>query len=164
MSFAFSQIEPETRGQVTLDVGHSSDVVFKVAVALVIGLVIVVCWWLFSPRNGDPKIKLKLLFSKLRSLFKNEWTWRLYCILQITGFIAIACLAATNDNHWSLLPRTSWNNEMTWDFFDSDFWTYHYENWFAMAFIVGPFLLSKATDWIFAAQKKSPPSDRWKQN
>jgi hypothetical protein len=117
--------------------------------------------WLLS----NFKNKLKLLFRKFRLLFKNEWTWRLFLVLQVVGLIGIIYLAITNDNHWHLLPYTSiLDNELTWDFFGSSFWTYHHENWFATAFFVGPFLLSKAMDWIFAAKKKSPPADDWKQN
>src|SRR5450759_1962043 len=96
MSDILPREEPTTSGQVTqLDDGHSGDIIFNVAVVLVIGLVITGCWWLFSSRNGDPKSKLKLLFSKFRSLFKNEWTWRLFMVLQIAGFICI-CLLYTS--------------------------------------------------------------------
>jgi hypothetical protein len=165
MSDILPQIEPETSGQVThLDVGHSGDVGFKVAVALVIGLVIGGFWWLFNSRNGDLKSKLKLLFSKFRSFFKNEWTWRLFLVLQIGGFIGITYLAISNDNNWHLFPYIRWNDETVWNFFDSQFWTEYHENWLVTVFLIGPFLMAKATDWVFSAQKKTTPRNSWKNN
>jgi hypothetical protein len=166
MSDIFQKIEPETSGHVTqLDVGHSDDIVLKVSLVLVIGLVISgFNWWLFNQRNGDPKSKLKLVSSKFNSLFKNEWIWRLFLVLQIGGIIGITCLAIIDDNNWKLLPYTSWSNEMAWDFFDSWYWTHYHENWFVIAFLFSPFLISKAADWIFAAKNKTSPADVWKRN
>jgi hypothetical protein len=157
--------EPTTSGQVTqLDDGHSGDVVYKVVAVLVIGLVLVCFWWLFNPRTGDPKTKLKLPFTKFRSLFKNEWTWRLFMVLQITGIVGIAYLAIANDNNWHLFPYTRWNDEMVWDFLDSQFWTESHENWLVVVFLIGPFLMAKAIDWVFVAKKKPAPLNTWKNN
>jgi hypothetical protein len=165
MSDVLPPIEPETSGQVTqLDSGHSGDVVFKIAAVLVIGLVIGVFWWLFNPRSGDPKSKIKLPFTKFRSLFKIEWPWRLFLVLQIAGFIGIAYLAIANDDNWHLFPYTRLNDETVWDFFDSQFWTEYHENWLVIAFLIGPFLIAKATDWIFVARKKPALRDSWKNN
>jgi hypothetical protein len=120
---------------------------------------------LFNSRNGDLKSKLKLPFSKFRSLFKNEWTWRLFLVLQIVGIIGIIYLALTDDDHWNLFPHEQiYTDDPDWDFLNSRFWTEHHGNWFAMAFLIGPFLLSKATDWIFVAKNKTPPRNSWKNN
>ena len=117
--------------------------------------------WLLSKL----KSKFKLLFCKFGLLFKNEWTWRLFIVLQVIGLIGIIYIAITNDNNWHLLPYTSiWNNELTWDLFGSSFWKYHHENWFVAVFLIGPFLISKATDWVFAAKNKIPPRSSWKNN
>ncbi len=164
MSDVLPRIEPETSGQVTqLDDVHSGVVLFKVAV-VVIGVVIVGLWWLFNPRSGDPKSKLKLPFTKFRSLFKNEWTWRLCMVLQITGIIGIAYLAIANDNNWHIFPHTRLNDETVWDLCDSQFWTGSHENWLAVTFLIGPFLIAKAIDWVFIAKKKPAPLNPWKNN
>ena len=164
MSDVLPPIEPETSGQETqFDVGHS-DLGFKIAAVLVISLVLICFWWLFNPRTGDPKTKLKLLFTKFKSLFKNEWTWRLFMVLQITGIFGIVYLAIANDNNWHLFPYTNWNGELNWDFSNSSFWTDNHESWFVTAFLVVPFLMSKAIDWIFAAQRKISTTNSWKNN
>jgi hypothetical protein len=163
MSDVLPPIEPETSGQVTqLDVGHS-DLGLKIAAAVVIGLA-VGGFWLFNSRSGNLKSKLKLPFNKFKSLFKSEWTWRLFLVFQVIGLIGITCLAII-DNEWHLFPyANSMNNELNWDFLDSQFWTEYYENWFVTVFIVAPFLVCKAIDWIFAAKKKSSSRDSWKNN
>jgi hypothetical protein len=107
------------------------------------------------------KGKIKLLFH---SLFKNQWTWRLFLVLQAAGIIGIIYLTVTNDDFWNLLPHEHIYTEDVWDFLNSKFWTEYHENWFALAFLIGPFLLSKAMDWIFLAKKKSPTRDNWKNN
>lgn len=111
------------------------------------------------------KSTLKLLFRKFRSLFKNEWTWRLFLVLQVVGIIGIVYLALTNDDRWNLFPHEHiYTDDSDWDILNSRYWTEYHENWFAAAFLVGPFLLSKATDWIFLAKRKNPPSGGWKRN
>jgi hypothetical protein len=107
------------------------------------------------------KGKIKFLFH---SLFKNQWTWRLFLVLQAAGIIGIIYLTVTNDDFWNLFPHQHVFTEDIWDFLNSKFWTEDHENWFALAFLIGPFLLSKAMDWIFVAKKKSLPRDNWKNN
>jgi hypothetical protein len=165
MSDVLPQIEPETSGQVTqFDSGHSGDLVFKVAAVLVIVVVIVCVWWVFNPRTGDPSSKLKSPFIKFRSLFKKEWTWRLFMILQVAGIIGVAYLAMANDNNWHLFPYTRLDDETVWDFNDSQFWTGSHENWLVVLFLVGPLLMTKAIDWVFATKGKTAPIDSWKNN
>jgi hypothetical protein len=103
--------------------------------------------------------------NKLKSLFKNEWIWRLFVVLQVGGIIGIIYLTLTNDDRWNLIPhQTVYTDDPAWDFLNSRFWTEYHENWFAAVFLFGPILISKATDWIFAAKKKDSPSGDWKQN
>jgi hypothetical protein len=108
------------------------------------------------------KDRLKLVFYKFKSLFKNEWAWRLFIVLQIISLIGITCLAIIDGNH--LLPYYTWNDELNWDFFDSSVWTESFENWLVTAFLVVPFLMSKAIDWICISKTKTPPRDSWKNN
>jgi hypothetical protein len=165
MSDILPREDPTTSGQVTqLDDVHSGDVVYKIAAFLVIGLVLVCFWWLFNSRTGNPKTKLKLPFIKFRSLFKKAWTWRLFVVLQIVGIVGIIYLTVTNDDFWNLFPHEHVFTEDVWDFLNSKFWTEYHENWFASAFLIGPFLLSKAMDWIFVSKKISPSRDDWKNN
>jgi len=111
------------------------------------------------------KSKLKLLFRIFRSSFKNEWTWRLFLVLQIAGLIAIIYLILTNDDRWNLIPHQHFYiDDSDWDFLNSRYWTEYHENWFAAAFLVAPFLIGKSTDWIFSAKKKTQPSSNWKNN
>jgi len=110
------------------------------------------------------KGKIKLLF---RSLFKNQWTWRLFFVLQATGIIGIVYVA-TNNSDWHLFPHDYPDDYHTdgpfWDYLNSRYWTDDHENWFVTAFLFGPFLLTKALDWIFEAKKKSSPRGNWKNN
>jgi len=111
------------------------------------------------------KGKLKLLFRLFRSLFKNEWTWRLFLVLQIAGLIGIIYLILTNDDRWNLFPHQHfYTDDSDWDFLNSRYWTEYHENWFTLVFLVGPFLLTKATDWIFVAKRKNKPSGNWERN
>jgi hypothetical protein len=90
MSDVLPQVEPETSGQVTQwDVGHSNDIASVVALGLTIGLFIGGIWVVVNLRKGTLKNKLKLPFTKFKSLFKNEWTWRLFLVLQIIGLVGI---------------------------------------------------------------------------
>jgi hypothetical protein len=165
MSDVLPQIEPETSGQVTQwDVGHSNDIASEVALGLTIGLFIGGIWTVVNLRKGTLKNKLKSPFSNFRSLFKNEWIWRFFLVLQIIGFVGITYLAITDDNNWHLFPYSHWNGVPDWDFFNSQFWAEFHENWFVTAFLVGPFLISKATDWIIAAKKTTPLRNSWKNN
>jgi hypothetical protein len=113
--------------------------------------------WLWS--------KLKIPFRKFRLLFKNDWTWRLFVVLQIFGFIGIAYYALTNEDRWSLFPHQPiYTDDPCWDLLNSTYWTEHHENWLAFIFFFGPFVISKATDSICAAKKKTPPRQNWKNN
>jgi|ERR1700733_8536346 len=103
--------------------------------------------------------------NKLKSLFKNEWIWRLFIVLQIIGIIGIIYLTLTNDDRWNLIPHQSvYTDDPASDFLNSRFWTDSHENWFATAFLFGPLLMSKAMDWIFTAKKKTSPRNSWKNN
>ena len=164
MSDVLPQVEPETSGQLTQwDVGHSNDITSEVALGLTIGLFIGGIWVAVNLRKGTLKNKLKLPFTKFKSLFKNEWTWRLFLVLQIIGLVGITYLAITNYTYWHLFPYTR-NDELNWDFFDLSFWTDNHENWFVSVFLVAPFLTSMAIDWIFAAKREKPIRESWKQN
>jgi hypothetical protein len=165
MSDILPPIEPETSGQVTqLDAGHSGDVFLKVALVLVVGLIVAGFWWLFNSRNGGPTNKLKLTLTKFRSLFKNEWTWRLFMVFQIAGLLGIAYLTIANENNWHLFPYTRWTGETVWDFCDSLFWTEYHENWLVIVFLIGPFFMAKSMDWVSVAKKKPAPLHTWKNN
>ena len=156
---------PETEGYSTqLYVSPSSGVGFKVAMVLVTILFFLIFWLWFNSRNGDLKTKLNSLFIKFRSLFKNEWILRLFLVLQIAGFIGIACLAIMDTNGWKLFPYKSWDQELTWDFLNSTYWTYHHENWFTIILLISPLLISKATDWISPDKKQTKPRNSWKNN
>ena len=159
MSDFLPPIEPERNGQSSLHIENSDNVGVKIALALIIGLLAIVCFWLLANwRNGNLKIKIRLLF-------KTNWVWRLFFVLQVLGAIGIVYLAVTyNDNGWHLLPYTAWNRELAWDFLESSFWTYHHENWFVTTFLVGPFFISKATDWIISAKRKTSSNKNWTNN
>jgi hypothetical protein len=114
------------------------------------------------------KSQFKLLFrSKFRSLVKNEWMWRLFVVLQVVGIIGIIYLS-TNNPDWHLFPHDYPDDYHTdgpyWDYLNSRYWTEDHENWFVTAFLFGPFLLTKAMDWIFEAKKKTLPFNSWKNN
>ena len=162
--FTLPQVDPETEGHTTqMYVEHSGNIGFGIAVILVIGLVIGGFWLSFKSRGNGLKNKFHLPFNILKTLFINEWIWRLFLVLQIVGIIGIAWLTITDDHHWKLFPYT-WNNEMAWDVFDPVYWTRYHENWFAIAFLFSPFSISKAVDWIFVGKKKIPPRGGWKNN
>ena len=44
------------------------------------------------------------VFKRLRAQFHQEWTWRLFCILQVAGVFGILVLDASQDD-WSLVPE-----------------------------------------------------------
>src|SRR5258708_7413121 len=145
MSDILPQIEPETSGRVTQwDTGHSDDIAFKVALALGVGLFVGGVWVAVNLRKGVLKDKLKLPFRKFRALFKNEWTWRLFLVLQAAGIISIIYLA-TNNSYWHLFPHDFPDDYHRdgpyWDYLNSRFWTDDHQNWCFTAFIFSPFLL-----------------------
>jgi len=107
--------------------------------------------------------KIKKWLIAFRSLFKNEWTWRLFLVLQVIGIIGVTCLIFTNDDRWNLFPHQHlYADDSTWDLMNSRYWSEYHENWLAAVFLFSPFFLSKAIDWILAGRKNS--SDDWKQN
>jgi hypothetical protein len=65
-----------------------------------------------KPKENEELAPAALLFLKLKgkiklllhSLFKNQWTWRLFFVLQAAGIIGIIYVA-TNNSDWHLFPH-----------------------------------------------------------
>lgn len=53
-----------------------------------------------------------VLVRKLRACFRQEWTWRLFCVLVSLGLIGIVVLDASKEG-WSLAIRTDTRYELT---------------------------------------------------
>jgi len=84
--------------------------------------------------------------------FKAQWTWRLFLALQLMGIIGLVFLSITARS-WRFFPY-AWQRELTWDFFDSSYWTYQHYNWWALLAVAGPYIIGKLVDWIAEAKQK----------
>lgn len=96
------------------------------------------------------------MLAKLRSQFSYEWTWRLYLVLTIAGFISIVYLDLSNVG-CSFFPRQFGSDmgnlsyKWTWSFWVATDWELSSHiglNWIAVALLLAPFLVAKAVDWI----------------
>jgi hypothetical protein len=86
--------------------------------------------------------------------FKDEWTWRLFLVLQLLGFIGLIFLRVNTPDWWQILPYMQFG-ELKWDLFDSRFWSHPKAyNWLTLLTILGPYLCAIAIDWICDAKKR----------
>lgn len=91
-----------------------------------------------------------ILFEKMRGLFVREKAWRIFVVLQLSGLAGLFILDVANTS-WSILPRPARYSGIVWDLFDSSHYTRHSTNWYALAFIFGPFIATKAFDWVYSS-------------
>lgn len=85
------------------------------------------------------------LLAKMESRFSQQWLFRLSVVLQVVGYIGLMFLmAAGGSDYWVL-----------GDLFNGHHWSGGryggHENWAAMFFVFGPFLSTKAVDWVIEA-------------
>jgi len=95
-------------------------------------------------------MNIKDLKTKIRGQFNHEWVWRLFVVLQIAGILGLIYIDVTNIN-WSVLPDfTDYRGRLDfdWDFFKAWYWIRYHTNWYGIAFLFGPFAISKSVDWI----------------
>lgn len=93
--------------------------------------------------------------KKARSLFAHEWTWRLFLVSQVLGFVMIVFTDLTN-SYWSLIPDlTDYRGrfQFEWDLLNGREWGREKQNWIVLAGIAAPFLLTKAVDWVVSAKE-----------
>lgn len=97
----------------------------------------------------------KELRKRIRELFVHEWVWRLFIVLQAIGIIGLIYIDVTN-SHWSVFPDFTDSRgrfDFDWEFFRKWHWTCYHTNWYVIAFLLGPFAISKSVDWISASRK-----------
>jgi hypothetical protein len=101
--------------------------------------------------------------GKLRSIFKTEWVYRLFIVLQAIGIAGIIYLEISS--RWSILPeynarkydihtKREYGPYFNWDIIKSRYWTRNHENWIALLCLLGPFLSTKSIDWILDSKHK----------
>lgn len=105
-------------------------------------------------RQGGIEMKFaNILVQKFRRLFAAEWTWRLFVSLQVLGILSVIYLDITSSG-WSVWPSYLYNR-FSWDLLESRYWTGGYDghrNWLVVIGLVGPFVVTKAIDWIASAR------------
>jgi len=91
----------------------------------------------------------------IRSDFSNEWVWRLFVVSQVVGLILVAYLDVSSYS-WGVLPSYSDYTGWSWGLFNGDYWrvtSSNPYNWYASALLIGPYLCSRAVDWIVDGKK-----------
>lgn len=93
--------------------------------------------------------------SSIRKVFRNEEEWRIFIVLQVVGILLVMYVDITNVHYWDFLPEIIDHRNkfsFSWDLFRQKYWTRNQENWFALAGMIGPFLITKAVTWVRAAK------------
>lgn len=101
--------------------------------------------------------KSKAIFSRIKQVFHDESTWRLFLVLQLIGIVAIIYVDISNRDGWNFLPELfNHRNQFapSWDFLESYFWTRKSENWVTLLGLLGPVITAKSVSWIQTADKR----------
>ena len=87
----------------------------------------------------------------LKSMFKAEWTWRLFIVLEGIAALFVIILDVTEifqTEKWDFFP----------DFFTSFYWQFGRSNWYVVYAALAAFLIAKSIDWVSEGRSSDGPN------